>query len=101
MTELITPLPHLRMLGQEAIARAFGTDVLPGVEQRGIDLRRSVIHEKWLMQQGADDAALTRVKRAGRGAPRQRGPRGSPPSVVGRTRQPERGARGGGAQPRP
>src|SRR6266568_5473614 len=65
MAELIAPLPHLRVLGQEAIHRAFGTDVLPGVEQRGIDLRRGVIHEARLMQQREDRAALARTERAG------------------------------------
>src|SRR5206468_311553 len=99
--ELIAPLPHLRVLGQEAIHRAFGTDVLPGVEQRGIDLRRGVIHEARLMQQREDRAALARTERAGRGAPRRRGPRGPAAAIVGRAREPERGARGGDAQPRP
>src|SRR5438094_10116308 len=101
MAELIAPLPHLRVLGQEAIHRAFGTDVLPGVEQRGIDLRRGVIHEARLMQQREDRAALARTERAGRGAPRRRGPRGPAAAIVGRAREPERGARGGDAQPRP
>src|SRR5207245_369937 len=86
MAELIAPLPHLRVLGQEAIHRAFGTDVLPGVEQRGIDLRRGVIHEARLMQQREDRAALARTERAGRGAPRRPGPRA--PSGGARTTTP-------------
>src|SRR5881396_2224700 len=100
MAELIAPLPHLRVLGQEAIHHAFGTEILAGVEQRGIDLRRRVIHEAWLMQQGEDRGALARAERPGRGTPRRRGPRGPAPTIVGRARQPERRARGGDAQPR-
>src|SRR6266852_4257059 len=100
MAELIAPLPHLRVLGQEPIHRAFGTEILAGGEQQGIDLRRRVIHEAWLMQQGEDRGALARAERPGRGAPRRRGPRGPAPTIVGRARQPERGARGGDAQPR-
>jgi len=34
------------------IHRAFGAEVLPGVEQRGIDLRRGEVHEARLMQHG-------------------------------------------------
>ena len=38
MPELIAPLPHLRVRGQEAIHRALGAEVVPFVEQRGVDL---------------------------------------------------------------
>jgi hypothetical protein len=69
MPELIPALSHFSVPGQETIHRAFGTDVLPGVEQRGIDLCRSEIDETWLMQQGEDDATLAWAERAGRGAP--------------------------------
>src|SRR2546430_7673781 len=72
---LLLEKKHLRVLGKEAIHRAFGTDVLPSVEQRGIDLLRGVIHEALLMQQREDRAALARTERTLRGAPRRRGPR--------------------------
>src|SRR5207247_66734 len=92
--------PHLRVLGQEAIHHAFGTEILAGVEQRGIDLRRRVIHEAWLMQQGEDRGALARAERPGRGTPRRRGPRGPAPTIVGRARQPaRRGVRWGESSP--
>jgi hypothetical protein len=58
MAQLLAPLAHLLVRRQHAIHRAFGAEVLPGIEQRGIDLRRGQIHEARLMQQGEDRAAL-------------------------------------------
>src|SRR6266852_1904016 len=74
MAELIASLPHLRVLGQEPIHRAFGTEILAGVEQRGIDLRRRVIHEAGLMQQGEDRGARGSPSAAHVGAMPSRGP---------------------------
>src|SRR5437867_3305880 len=100
MPQLLAPLAHLLVRRQHTIHRAFGAEVLPGVEQRGVDLGRGEIHEARLMQHGENRAALARAERAGRGTPRRRSALGPPPAVVGRARQPERRTRGGDAQPR-
>ena len=97
---MIPPLSHLVVGGQDSIHGPLGAQVLAFVEQRGLDLRRRVIHEARLMQHGEHRAALARTERPGRGVPRRRGPRGPTPTIVGRARQPEGGARGGDAQPR-
>src|SRR5207244_6107971 len=55
------------------------SEVLPGVEQRGVDLGRGEIHEARLMQHGENRAALARAERAGRGTPRRRSALGPPP----------------------
>src|SRR5438876_3248301 len=100
MPQLLAPLAHLLVRRQHTIHRAFGAEVLPGVEQRGVDLGRGEIHEARLMQHGENRAALAGAERAGRGTPRRRSALGPPPAVVGRARQPERRTRGGDAQPR-
>ena len=100
MPQLVPPLPHLALRGQEAIHRALGTEVVPFVEQGGVDLGRGQVHEARLVQHVQDRGLLPGAEGAGRPRPRRQGTLGPPPSVVGRTGQPERRARGRDAQPR-
>ena len=45
MPELVPPLPDLAVRGEDAIHRALGAEILAGVEERRVDLRRREIDE--------------------------------------------------------
>src|SRR5713226_3409599 len=99
--ELIPTLAHLLVGGEHAIHRALRAEVLAGVEQRGVGLRRREIHEPRLVQHSEDGGALRGTERAGRGPARRQGALGPPSTVVGCTRQPERRTRRRDAEPGP
>src|SRR2546426_5245471 len=100
MPELIAPLPHLGVRGQEAIHRALGAEIRALVEQGGVDLPRREVDEARRVQLLEHRRALRSPERPRRSPPRRRGPRGPAPAVVRRARQPEGRTRGGDAQPR-
>jgi hypothetical protein len=58
MPELIPPLSHFSVLGQQAIHGAFGAEIRALVEQCGVDLRRGQVHEAGLVQLREHDALL-------------------------------------------
>src|SRR5207245_5638156 len=94
------PLPHLGVLGQEAIHRALGTEIRALVEQGGVDLPRREIHDAWRVQLLEYRCALRSPERPWRRPSQRRGPCGLAPAVVRGARQPEGRTRGGDAQPR-
>ena len=99
MLELIPPLAHFLMSGQQAIHRPRGAQVSTFVEQRGVHFGWRQVHEPWLVQHGEDIGTLAGTERTGRGPARREGTLGPPPSVVGRPRQAERRARRRDAKP--
>src|SRR6266566_6049322 len=100
MPELIAPLPHLGVRGQEAIHRPLGTEIRALVEQGGVDLAWGQVHEARRVQLLEHRPTLRLPERPRRSPTRRRGPRGPAPAVVRRARQPEGRTRGGDAQPR-
>src|SRR3989442_14742889 len=96
MPELIAPLPHLGVRGQEAIHRALGTEIRALVEQGGVDLPRREIHEAWRVQLLEYRCALRSPERPWRRPSRRRGPGGPAPAVVSGARPGGRRAPGGG-----
>ena len=58
MAELVAPLAHLVVRRQDAVHRALRAEVLPLVEQRGVDLRGREVDEARLVQHGEDGGLL-------------------------------------------
>jgi hypothetical protein len=56
MPELIAPLAHLRVLGQEPVHRALRAEIRALVEQGGVDLGGRQVHEARLVQLGEHGA---------------------------------------------
>ena len=50
MPDLVPPLPHLVVGGQEAVHRPLGAEVAPLVEEGRIDFRGGEIHEARLVK---------------------------------------------------
>jgi hypothetical protein len=101
MPELVPALPHLAVGRQEAIHRARGAEVLPFVEQRGVDFGRREIHESFLVEHGEHCGLLFGAERPGRRPMLQPDARAPLPPVVGGSWQPERRARRRDAEPGP
>jgi hypothetical protein len=98
MPELV-PLTNLLVGRQEAVHRPFGAEVSALIEEGCVDLRGGEIHEPRLVQHGENGGALCGTERAGGRSAARRSALG-PPSVVGRPRYPEDGARPCDAKPR-
>ncbi len=97
MPELIAPLPHLGVRGEEAVHRALGAEILPFVEQRGVDLARARGPRSAARASASSTAACSAsVSARGERRPRRRGALGPPPPVVrgpGHARAPHTWAR--------
>jgi len=65
MLELVPALPHLLAVGQQPIHRPLGAEVVPGIEQGRVNLRRGEIHEPRPVEHSENRDAFRVAKRAG------------------------------------